>query len=97
MTRFIRWTLFAFVVVASIWTAKPAKAQDTSKNKTPSSVKSEPVLTSSDSVTIAEKMKTRLSFFIAVTPTLTETRGSVRTLVPRSRTFDTRPAGNGCN
>ena len=27
----IRWTLFAAVVVASIWTARPARAQDTSK------------------------------------------------------------------
>lgn len=66
MTRFTRWTLFAFVVVASIWTAKPAKAQDTSKNKTPSSVKSEPVLTSSDSVTVADVQRAADQLAIAV-------------------------------
>ena len=66
MTRFIRSILFAFVVVASIWSAKPAKAQDTSKNKTPSSVKSEPVLTSSDSVTIADVQKAADDLAMAV-------------------------------
>jgi len=66
MTRFIRWTLLAFVVVASIWTAKPARAQDTSRNKTPSTVKSEPVLTSSDSVTIADVQKAADDLAIAV-------------------------------
>lgn len=66
MTRFIRSTLFAFVVVASIWTAKPAHAQDTSKNKPPATVKSEPVLTSSDSVTIADVQRAADELAIAV-------------------------------
>jgi hypothetical protein len=67
MTRFIRFTLFALVVVASIWSARPAKAQDTSKSKTPpSSVKSEPVITSSDSVTIADVQKAADDLAIAV-------------------------------
>lgn len=66
MTRLIRWTLFAFVIVASIWTAKPAKAQDTSKSKTPSAVKSEPAVTSSDSVTIADVQKAADQLAVAV-------------------------------
>ncbi len=66
MTRFIRFTLFALVVVASIWSARPAKAQDTSKSKTPSSVKSEPVITSSDSVTIADVQRAADDLAIAV-------------------------------
>ena len=43
MPRITRWTLFAFVVVASIWTAKPAEAQE--KEKAKSSI--------SDSVTVS--------------------------------------------
>jgi len=66
MTRSTRWALFAFVVIASIWTAKPVKAQDASKNKTPSSVKREPVITSSDSVTIADVQKAADQLAIAV-------------------------------
>src|SRR5215208_5190062 len=66
MTRTTRWALFAFVVIASIWTAKPVKAQDASKNKTPSSVKREPVITSSDSVTIADVQKAADQLAIAV-------------------------------
>ena len=58
MTRFIRFTLFAFVVVASIWTAKPAKAQDASKNKT--------TVAASDSVTIADVQKAADQLAIAV-------------------------------
>jgi hypothetical protein len=58
MTRFNRFTLFAFVVVASIWTAKPAKAQDVSKDK--------PVVTSSDSVTIADVQRAADQLAIAV-------------------------------
>lgn len=66
MTRLTRWTLFAFVVVASIWTAKPVRAQDTSKSKAPSSVKSEPVVPASDSVTIADVQKAADQLAIAV-------------------------------
>jgi len=66
MTRHTRWTLFAFVVVASMVTSKPVRAQDTSKSKTPSSVKSEPVVTSSDSVTIADVQKAADQLAIAV-------------------------------
>jgi len=66
MTRFIRLTLIAFVVVASVWTAKPAKAQDVSKNKTPAAAKSEPVVTSSDSVTIADVQRAADQLAIAV-------------------------------
>ena len=43
MPRITRWTLFAFVVVASIWTAKTAEAQE--KEKAKSSI--------SDSVTVS--------------------------------------------
>jgi len=66
MTRFIRFTLIAFVVVASIWTAKPAKAQDAPKNKPPAAAKSEPVVTSSDSVTIADVQRAADQLAIAV-------------------------------
>jgi len=66
MTRLTRWILFAFVVVASMVTAKPVKAQDASKTKAPSSVKSEPVITSSDSVTIADVQKAADQLAIAV-------------------------------
>jgi hypothetical protein len=58
MTRFIRFTLIAFVVVASIWTAKPAKAQDVSKNKTTPAA--------SDSVTIADVQRAADQLAIAV-------------------------------
>jgi hypothetical protein len=66
MTRFIRGTFVAFVVVASIWTAKPAKAQDAAKSKTPSSVKTDPVITSSDSVTIADVQRAADQLAVAV-------------------------------
>ena len=65
MTRLVRFTLFAFVVVASIWTAKPAKAQDTSKSKTPPTVKVDGVVVS-DSVTIADVQKAAEQLAIAV-------------------------------
>ena len=66
MTRLTRWALFAFVVVASMVTVKPVKAQDTSKSKAPSSVKSEPAVTSSDSVTIADVQRAADQLAIAV-------------------------------
>ena len=66
MTRLTRWTLFAFVIVASIWTAKPVRAQDTSKSKAPSTLKSEPKVPSSDSVTIADVQKAADQLAIAV-------------------------------
>ena len=59
MNRFSRWTFFAFVVVASIWSAKPARAQDTSKNKTPA-------ISASDSVTIADVQKAADDLVLAV-------------------------------
>ena len=59
MNRFSRWTFFAFVVVASIWSAKPARAQDTPKNKTPA-------VSTSDSVTIADVQKAADDLVLAV-------------------------------
>ena len=59
MNRFSRWTFFAFVVVASIWSAKPARAQDTSKNKPPA-------ISASDSVTIADVQKAADDLVLAV-------------------------------
>lgn len=52
MTRFNRLTLFAAVVLASIWTAHPSRiqAQDTSKSKTS---KSEVITISRDSVNVS--------------------------------------------
>jgi len=58
MNRFSRLAFFAFVIVASIWSAKPAHAQDTSKNKTPA--------VSSDSVTIADVQKAADDLVLAV-------------------------------
>ena len=59
MNRFSRWTFFALVVVASIWSAKPARAQDTSKTKTPA-------ISSSDSATIADVQKAADDLVLAV-------------------------------
>jgi hypothetical protein len=59
MNRFSRWTFFAFVVVASIWSAKPARAQDASKSKTPA-------VSTSDSVTIADVQKAADDLVLAV-------------------------------
>jgi hypothetical protein len=52
MTRLHRFALFSFVVVASIWTARPASAQDQSKPN--SSTTSSSV---ADSVTLADVQK----------------------------------------
>jgi len=59
MNRFSRLAFFAFVIVASIWSAKPAHAQDTSKNKTPA-------VSTSDSVTIADVQKAADDLVLAV-------------------------------
>ena len=56
MTRFNRWTLFAAVVVASIWTAKPAAAQDAPKTTEPAA-KTEIVLTTNDSTSLKDVQK----------------------------------------
>ena len=52
MPRTSRWILFAFVVVASIWTAKSAEAQEKEKAKTPST-KSESAAAIADSVVVS--------------------------------------------
>ena len=59
MTRLNRFVLFSFVVVASIWTARPASAQDQPKPK-PSTA------ASSDSVTLADVQKAADQLAIAV-------------------------------
>jgi hypothetical protein len=56
MTRFNRWTLFAAVVVASIWTAKSAAAQDAPKTKEPAA-KAEIVMTTNDSTSLQDVQK----------------------------------------
>lgn len=56
MTRFNRWTLFAAVVVASIWTAKPAVAQDAPKTKEPAA-KTQGVVTTNDSTSLQDVQK----------------------------------------
>lgn len=66
MTRLTRFTLSAFVVVASIWTAKPADAQDTSKTKSPATTKSEIVITSADSIAISDIQKATEQLVLAV-------------------------------
>lgn len=65
MPRTIRWTLFALVVVASIWTATPARAQVKEKEKAPST-RSESSATIADSVTIADVQKAADQLAIAV-------------------------------
>ena len=70
MTRFTRLALFSFVVVASIWTAKPACAQDQSKSKPapPSKVESSKAEASAiaDSVTLADVQRAADQLAIAV-------------------------------
>lgn len=56
MTRFNRWTLFAAVVVASIWTAKPAAAQDAPKTKEPAA-KTGIIVTTNDSTSLQDVQK----------------------------------------
>lgn len=53
MTRFSRLTLFAAVVIASIWTAHPtvAKAQEAAKPATPAA-KTETTVNGGDSITV---------------------------------------------
>jgi NADH:ubiquinone oxidoreductase subunit H len=60
MNRLHRLAIFSFVVVASIWTARPATAQDQSRPKpsAPASV--------SDSVTLADVQKAADQLAIAV-------------------------------
>jgi hypothetical protein len=52
MPRIIRFSLFALVVLASIWTAKPAEAQEKEKGKTPPA-KSERSAKTADSVYVS--------------------------------------------
>lgn len=53
MPRTSRWILFAFVVVASIWTANSAEAQEKEKEKAKApSTRSEPAASIADSVTV---------------------------------------------
>jgi hypothetical protein len=70
MTRSNRLALFSFVVVASIWTAKPASAQDQSKSKPapPSKVETSKVEISSvaDSVTLGDVQRAADQLAIAV-------------------------------
>lgn len=65
MTRFNRLALFSFVVIASIWTAKPASAQDQSKSKPapPSKVEAAAIV---DSVTLADVQRAADQLAIAV-------------------------------
>jgi len=66
MSRFNRWTFFAAVVVASIWTAKTAAAQDASKAKPSTSAKTEVVLTTSDSTSIQDVQRAAQQLATAV-------------------------------
>lgn len=59
MNRFSRLAVLGLVVVASIWSAKPARAQDTAKTKTPA-------VSTSDSVTIADVQKAADDLVFAV-------------------------------
>jgi hypothetical protein len=63
MTRINRFILFAFVVVASIWTARPAEAQDKSRPKDRPRNESTAIL---DSVTIADVERAADQLAIAV-------------------------------
>ena len=65
MTRYTRWALFGLVVVASIWTARPARAQDTAKPKAPAKVEVT-INGVTDSVTVAEVQKAAEQLAIAV-------------------------------
>ncbi len=60
MNRLHRLAIFSFVVVASIWTARPATAQDQARPKA-----SAPV-SASDSVTLADVQKAADQLAIAV-------------------------------
>ena len=62
MTRLTTLAFFSFVVVASIWTARPASAQDQSKAKTPSTTSA----SVSDSVTLADVQKAADQLALAV-------------------------------
>lgn len=57
MTRFNRWTLFAAVVVASIWTASSAAAQDAPKAKEPAPARTDVVVTTNDSTSLQDVQK----------------------------------------
>ena len=65
MFRISRLALFSFVVVASIWTAKPAKAQDQPKSKPAPSSKIE-ASSIADSVTLADVQRAADQLAIAV-------------------------------
>ena len=65
MTRITRLALFSFVVVASIWTAKPAQAQDQPKSKPAPSAKIE-ASSIADSVTLADVQRAADQLAIAV-------------------------------
>ena len=66
MPRTSRWILFAFVVVASIWTAKPAEAQEKEKAKTPSTRAQSTSTADSVSVSVADVQKAADQLAIAV-------------------------------
>ena len=66
MPRTSRWILFAFVVVASIWTAKPAEAQEKEKAKTPSAKNESAAIADSVVVSVADVQKAADQLAIAV-------------------------------
>jgi hypothetical protein len=65
MTRITRLAFFSFVVVASIWTAKPAQAQEQPKSKPAPSAKIE-ASSVVDSVTLADVQRAADQLAIAV-------------------------------
>ena len=65
MTRLTRLAFFSFVVVASIWTAKPAKAQDQPKSKPAPSSKVD-ASSIADSVTLRDVQRAADELAIAV-------------------------------
>jgi hypothetical protein len=64
MTRLSRLVIISFVVVASIWTARPASAQEPSKSK-PSAPQKEPVVIA-DSVSLADIQRAADQLALAV-------------------------------
>ena len=62
MTRLTRLAFFSFVVVAAIWTARPASAQDQPKAKAPAAAPE----SVSDSVTLADVQKAADQLALAV-------------------------------
>ena len=65
MTRLGRLSLFAAVVIASIWTASPARAQEPAKSKA-AAIKTDSGTVQSDSVSVADVQKAAEQLAIAV-------------------------------